>query len=215
MREAIDLSVYFVADPALCRGRDLTDVVLQALEGGITLVQLRNKQDQKDHIADQAKAIKAITDQYNVPFLINDYADIAIEIDADGVHIGQGDIATDEARKLLGPHKVIGLTAFTEDHIKDVDPNIVDYIGTGPFFETKTDKGKPVLGAGKFADLVALSPLPVVGIGGITPENAAQVIDAGAHGVAMMRAISEAGSPKSQAEKFVLAVSRARQERAA
>ena len=102
----------------------------------------------------------------------------------------------------MGADAIIGQTAFTEAHIAAVDPAIVDYIGTGPFYPTQTDKGKPVLGAEAFAELVALSPVPVVGVGGITPSNAAAVIDAGADGVAMMRSISEADDISAAVQAF-------------
>lgn len=186
------LPVYFVADPYACAGRDIVDVVMAAVEGGATLVQLRNKVDPKPLIAAQASLLAELLRAHNVPFLVNDHVDIAKDVEADGVHIGQGDISPLEARKILGEDKIIGLTAFTKEHIAAINPAIVDYIGTGPFFPTQTDKGKPVLGAEKFAELATLSSVPVVGIGGITPENAALVLKAGADGVAVMRAISAA-----------------------
>ena len=162
----------------------------------------------------RAVAAKKLCVKYNIPLIINDRVDIALAIDADGVHIGQGDMKSEQAREMLGPDKVIGLTAFTEGHAKAIDPDIVDYIGTGPFYETKTDKGKPVLGAKRFSELAALSPVPVVGIGGVTAENCADVIDAGADGVAMMRSISAAKDPEQAARAISNAVSQARLRKA-
>jgi thiamine-phosphate pyrophosphorylase len=132
------------------------------------------------------------------------------------VHLGQGDASPEEARVKLGADAIIGQTAFTQEQIEAVDPEVVDYIGTGPFYTTQTRKGKELLGPseaggnGRFAALAALSPLPVVGIGGITPENAHAVLEAGAQGVAMMRAISEADDPEGAARAFagVIAVTR-------
>ena len=196
------LSIYFVADPHACGGRDIAHVVMAAVEGGVTMVQLRNKIDAKPLIAAQAAMLAELLKPLGVPFLVNDHVDIARDVEADGAHIGQGDMSAPEARKILGDEKILGLTAFTEEHINAVDPKTVDYIGTGPFFPTKTDKGKPVLGAQAFSTLIKLSPVPVVGIGGITPENAAEVLSAGADGVAMMRSISEADDPKAAALKF-------------
>ncbi|MFP4313460.1 MAG: thiamine phosphate synthase [Alphaproteobacteria bacterium] len=241
----VDLSVYFVADPHACGGRDIAEIVIQAIQGGVTMVQYRNKVDGKPLIAAQAAMLAELIKPFDVPFLVNDHVDIARDVDADGAHIGQGDIDPAEARRILGADKILGLTAFTQEHIENVcklnDCSIrkneqshpisilppagggsshragggandmqsaftIDYIGTGPFFPTKTDKGKPVLGAEKFAQLVKLSPVPVVGIGGITPENAAAVLRAGANGVAMMRAISEAENPKHAASEFAKTV---------
>ncbi len=198
MLKNLNLSPYFVCDPSLCAGRDPVDVTLAAVRGGVTMVQLRDK---SNDALENARRMKAA--QLSVPLLINDHVYIAKGIDADGVHLGQGDMDAAKARAILGPDKIIGVTAFTEEQIKAVDPAVVDYIGTGPFYETKTDKGKPVLGAEKFAALVKLSPVPVVGIGGITPENAAAVIEAGADGVAMMRSISEAVDPEAATRKFI------------
>lgn len=201
-RKNIDLSVYFVADPQACGGRDVVDVVMEAVRGGATIVQLRNKHDPKPLIVAQAAMLAELLRGLNVPFLVNDYVDIAKDVEADGVHIGQGDLSPLDARKILGDEAIIGLTAFTEGHIAAIDPAVVDYIGTGPFFPTQTDKGKPVLGAARFKELAALSPVPVVGIGGITADNALEVLRAGADGVAVMRAISEAYDPRLAAAEL-------------
>lgn len=202
MRSPFDLSVYFVVDPHACGGRDVVDVVMEAVAGGVTMVQLRNKIDPKPVVAAQAAMLAELLRGSGVPFLVNDYVGIAKDVEASGAHIGQGDLSAEEARRILGEDAILGLTAFTAEHIGAVDPAIVDYIGTGPFFPTKTDKGKPVLGAEKFKTLEALSPVPVVGIGGITTENAPEVIAAGADGLAMMRAISEAADVKAAAQGF-------------
>lgn len=212
MSRTFDLSVYFVADPSLCGGRDIVDVVKAAISGGATIVQLRNKLGTSLEVLEQAKDLrKAIK---GVPFLINDRVDIAIECGADGVHIGQSDMHVAEARQLLGMDKIIGVTAFTEKHFAVINPQIVDYTGTGPFYETKTDKGKPVLGAGRFRELAGLSPVPVVGIGGIAPGNVRAVIEAGADGVAAMRSISMAADVKKATQALAAEVAAARMRRA-
>lgn len=202
MRKKLDLSVYFVADPACCGGRAIEDVVMAAVKGGVSVVQYRNKSGDMREIAAQAALLCEMLSGTNVPFLINDYVDIALAVGADGVHLGQGDARPDEARAILGRNVIIGQTAFTAEHIGAVDPAVVDYIGTGPFYPTQTDKGKPVMGAEKFRALAAFSPVPVVGIGGITPENALDVLEAGAAGVAMMRSISEAQDVEAAARAF-------------
>lgn len=202
MTGAFDLSVYFVADPSCCAGRDVAGVVMGAVRGGVTMVQYRNKSGNMPEIHAQSALIAELLKDTDVSFLINDHIEVAFAAEADGVHLGQGDATPEKAREKLGPTAIIGQTAFTAAHMAAIDPQIVDYVGTGPFYPTQTDKGKPVLGAEEFAALVKLSPVPVVGIGGITPDNAAAVIDAGAHGVAMMRAISEADSPEAAAKEF-------------
>lgn len=212
MSRHVDLSVYFVADPSLCAGRDISDVVKEAIAGGVTLVQLRNKLGTSLEFLDQAKQLRAVIK--NVPFLINDRVDIAQEAGADGVHVGQGDMNAAAARAMLGPDKIIGITAFHEDHFAAMDAGVADYAGTGPFYPTQTDKGKPVLGPARFAELVKISPVPVVGIGGITPDNAKPVIEAGADGVAAMRSLSLAPEPRKVAQALAAAVSAARLRRA-
>lgn len=200
-RQSFDLSIYFVADPACCGGRDIVDVVDMAVRGGVTMVQYRNKKDPMNDMLAEAAMLKEWMPD-GVPFLINDHVEVAFAVGADGVHLGQGDTGPKAARDRLGDMAIIGQTAFTPEHMAAIDPAVVDYVGTGPFYETKTDKGKPVLGAEKFTELVGLSPVPVVGIGGVTPENAKPVLDAGAKGVAMMRAISEAERPDEAAQAF-------------
>ena len=197
-RKSFDLSVYFICDPSLCGGRDFVEVALAAVRGGATMVQLRDK---SDDVLAHATRLKAAG--LAVPLLINDHVEVARAVDADGVHLGQGDMDVTAAREVLGADKIIGLTAFTAAHMAAVDPNVVDYVGTGPFFETLTDKGKPVLGAAGFAAVAALAPVPVVGIGGITADNAWAVLEAGADGVAMMRAVSMADDVEAAVRGFL------------
>ncbi len=206
MRYSFDLSVYFVADPSVCGERDICDVVKAALEGGVTMVQYRDKTSSPSQVWHNAERLKILLGEYNVPFLLNDHVDVVKEIGADGVHVGQGDMPVDAVRRFLGEDVIIGLTAFSEAHLLAVDPAVVDYVGTGPFYATKTKPDKAVLGAEAFANLVGRSPVPVVGIGGITAENAAEVICAGADGVAMMRAVSEAEDVERAARWFVQVV---------
>ena len=196
LSEPFDLSLYFVADPACCHfggeARSVVDIVMGAVRGGASMVQYRNKSGDMPHIMAEAAMLAELLKSEGVPFLVNDYVDVAFAVGADGVHLGQGDADPAEARAKLGQNAIIGQTAFTPAHMAAIDPNIIDYVGTGPFYKTQTDKGKPVLGAEKFAALVELSPVPVVGIGGITPDNARVVMNAGADGVAFMRSVSEA-----------------------
>lgn len=181
------------------------------------MIQLRDKNSDPARIAVVSRAIQIKLQEFSrvqgrTPpvFVINDHVEIAREVNADGVHLGQGDMKPEQARMLLGPDKVIGLTAFTAAHMAALDPKTVDYVGTGPFFPTQTDKGKPVLGREGFARIAADSPVPVVGIGGITAATAGQVIEAGAQGVAVMRAISADENPKAAAQALAAAVKHAR-----
>ena len=185
-----------------CGGRPIADVVMQAVKGGATLVQYRNKSGNLAQIAGEAAYLAEILSTTPVPLIINDYIEVAVAASADGVHLGQGDASPFDARQMLGRDVIVGQTAFTKEQIEAVDASRVDYIGTGPVYPTKTDKGKPVLGVDGFAELVRLSKVPVVGIGGITPDNAADVLGAGATGLAMMRSISEAQDVEAAARAF-------------
>lgn len=212
MSRPFNLSVYFVADPSCCAGRSIDSIVIAALQGGATMLQLRNKFDPKEVVFEQALRLAALAADFDVPLLINDYPDIALQAKADGVHIGQGDVRSTHARALLGARAIVGLTAFRAEHFSSVDRGLVSYAGTGPVYPTQTDKGKPILGLGAFSDLVSVSSVPVVGIGGINAQNAGDVMRAGARGVAVMRAISEADSPKDATRALVESVMTARQD---
>ncbi len=210
VRPNFDLSVYFIADPYVCAGRSVVEIVRQVAAGGATMIQLRHKSDNISFFYEQVKEVAALLKPQGIPLIINDRVDIALAVDADGVHLGQEDLPAAEARKILGPDKIIGVTAFEEKHFKVIDPAIVDYAGIGPFYATQTKPDKKILGTDKFSQLVKISPVSVVGVGGITPGNVGDVIRAGAHGVAMMRAISEAGDPRKATEEFRSAISAAR-----
>lgn len=209
-RKNFDLSIYFIADSSVCAGRAVEDVVTAAVKGGATMVQLRNKMCTRDIVADEARRVQRVLADSDVAFIINDHVELAVEIGADGVHIGQEDMSVKEARSIIGTDAILGLTAFTRTHYDALDPDMIDYVGTGPFYATLTKPDKPVLGADGFAQLVKSSSVPVVGIGGITSDNAGDVITAGAQGVAMMRAVSEANDPQAAARHFVKAVEGAR-----
>jgi len=209
-RPKFDLSVYVIIDPATCNNRQVEEVARQARAGGATMIQLRNKSDDLSVVEQQAGAVQHALDGSDIPFILNDHVELAAKINADGVHIGQDDMSANEARAMIGADKILGLTAFTDEHYAVIDGDVVDYVGTGPFYPTLTKPDKAVLGAEKFKELIPKSPVPVVGIGGITPQNAHAVITAGADGVAMMRAVTAAEDIKQATRDFVRAVERAR-----
>ncbi|MGN7438661.1 MAG: thiamine phosphate synthase [Alcanivorax sp.] len=209
-RPKFDLSVYVIIDPATCNNRQVEEVARQARAGGATMIQLRNKSDDLSVVEQQAGAVQHALDGSDIPFILNDHVELAAKINADGVHIGQEDMSANEARAIIGADKILGLTAFTDEHYAVIDSDVVDYVGTGPFYPTLTKPDKAVLGAEKFKELIPKSPVPVVGIGGITPQNAHAVITAGADGVAMMRAVTAAEDITQATRDFVRAVERAR-----
>jgi len=192
-RRVPDLSVYLVTDRGLSRGRELVDVVLAAVRGGVTVVQLREKDASARETLELGRALLARLRPLGVPLLVNDRVDLALALGADGVHVGQRDLPPEVARRLLGPEALVGLSITGPEDLPGLDPSVVDYAGVGPLFPTasKAD-ATPALGLEGFARLRRQLPVPVVAIGGITPANASDVIAAGADGVSVVSAICSA-----------------------
>ena len=192
-RRVPDLSVYLVTDRGLSRGRELVDVVLAAVRGGVTVVQLRDKDASARETLELGRALLARLRPLGVPLLVNDRVDLALALGADGVHVGQSDLPPEVARRLLGPEALVGLSITGPEDLPTLDPAVVDYAGVGPLFPTasKAD-ATPALGLEGFARLRRQLPVPVVAIGGIPPANASDVIAAGADGVSVVSAICSA-----------------------
>lgn len=195
-----DLSLYLVTDRSLSLGRSLESVVAQAVEGGVTMVQLREKDCSTLEFYEQAILLKKCLHPYNIPLIINDRLDIALACDAEGLHIGQSDMPYDIARKLFGRDKIIGLSVECIQDAVDANELDVDYIGISPVFgtPTKTDTA-PALGLEGIREIVKISRHPAVGIGGINQANAADIIEAGADGISVVSAIMSASDPKQAA----------------
>ena len=188
---AIDLSLYLVLDPDLCGGSEgMVRTAVQAAKNGATVVQLRAPNWKKRQWLETAFALKAALAPYGVPLIINDHIDVALAVDAEGVHVGQGDLPALEARRLIGPDKILGLSVGNAEEMATVPAAGVDYLGIGPVYPTgtKPDAGEAT-GVALFAELVAATPLPVVAIGGIHRENCTPLFDAGTDGVAVISAI--------------------------
>lgn len=195
-----DLSLYLVTDQSLSLGRRLEYVVDEAAKGGITMVQLREKDCSTLEFYQQAILLKECLRPYNIPLIINDRLDIALACDAEGLHIGQSDMPYAIARKLLGKDKIIGLSVECLQDAIDANELDVDYIGISPVFgtPTKTDTA-PALGLDGIREIVKNSKHPAVGIGGINQTNAADIISAGADGISVVSAIMSATDPKESA----------------
>ena len=200
---ALDLSLYLVTDRDLALNRPLIDIVEQAVKGGVTMVQLREKNCSTKAFYNEAKQLKKLLSSYNVPLIINDRLDIALAIDADGLHIGQHDLPYPVARKLLGENKIIGLSVENLQDIQESNNWDVDYIGLSPVFNTstKTDTAK-ALGLDGVQTLTSLAKHPSVGIGGINLSNASKIIQAGADGVAVVSAIMSHPNPLQAAKEL-------------
>lgn len=199
----LDLSLYLVTDRSLTLNRPLLEVVEQAVKGGVTVVQLREKDCSSKDFYEEAEKLKKLLSSYSVPLIINDRLDIALAVDAEGLHIGQHDIPYPIARKLLGKNKIIGLSIENLKDMERANEWDVDYIGLSPVFNTstKTDTAK-ALGLEGVRQLTNISKHPSVGIGGINHFNAASILQAGANGLAVVSAIMSQPDPMEAAKEL-------------
>lgn len=198
----LDLSLYLVTDRQLAGQRDLADLIRKAIAGGVTVVQLREKDLPAREFYELALKIKQIIPP-SIPLIIDDRLDIALAAEADGLHLGQTDLPAAIARQYLGPEAIIGLSAENPDQLKEASRLPVDYLAISPVFSTptKTDTG-PAWGLSGLETARQLTTLPLVGIGGINEGNAAAVIRAGADGLAVVSAICSAPDPEEAARKL-------------
>ena len=197
MRKNVDLSLYLVTDRDLSLGRSLEEVVSEAVAGGVTVVQLREKDASTGEFVELARRMMDMLNPLGVPLIINDRVDVALAVDADGVHIGQSDMKYEDARRLLGPDKIIGLSVESFEDIEAANALDVDYVGISPVYgtPTKTDTAEP-FGLEGLRKAVAMSEHPTVAIGGMNAKTIGEVIAAGADGVAVVSAICSAEDVK-------------------
>jgi thiamine-phosphate pyrophosphorylase len=191
MKDALKL--YLVTDRDLSLGRTLEEVVTEAVAGGVTVVQLREKDASTGEFISLARRLMALLKPLGIPLIINDRVDVALAVDADGVHIGQSDMSYEDARRLLGPDKIIGLSVESFEDIETANRLDVDYIGVSPVYgtPTKTDTAEP-FGLEGLRKAVAMSVHPAVAIGGMNASTVGDVMAAGADGVAVVSAICSA-----------------------
>ncbi len=183
------------------------DIIHQALDGGVTCVQLREKESDKETILKLGEGLLKLVDQYQVPLLINDYIDCSHKLGAHGVHLGQSDSSVGEARKILGKEALIGLSVETLDQALEAQNLDINYIAASPIFSTPTKLDtKSPWGIEGIKKLKSISKLPIIGIGGINLENAESLMNAGLSGVAVVSAIINADNPKQIASELLLEI---------
>ena len=188
------LKLYFICGTTTCLGKDLYTVVEDALKGGITLFQFREKDEgalEGSEKVELAIKLQDLCKKYNVPFIVNDDIELALEIDADGVHVGQDDLGVDEIRKLM-PNKIIGLSIGNEEELKQSKVEYVDYVGVGPVYVTqsKDDAGGAIGYEGLELMRRFLPQMPLVAIGGIQTQHIKDVMKTNVDGVSIISAIS-------------------------
>ncbi len=208
----LDLRLNAIVDPERSGGRALAELARLCAGGGATLIQLRDKHSETRAMVEEARAIKRALAPFQVPFVVNDRVDVALAAGADGVHLGQDDMAAEDARHLLGAAAIIGLSVKNEREAEAAPVELIDYVGSGGIYVTtsKEQKNAPIGPAG-LARIVAVlhgraqklqKQLPVCGIAGIDASNAAEVIAAGADGVAVISALSLARDPAAASRRL-------------
>lgn len=208
----IDYSLYLVTDRGLARGRSTFEIVKAAVDGGATVVQLREKDCPTLEFIEQALAIKDLLQARRIPLIINDRLDVAQAVRADGVHLGQTDMPLDMAKGILGDSMLIGISAESIEDAIAAEKGGADYLGVSPIYATptKTDTAPP-LGLAGLRQIRKAVRLPLVGIGGLNRENSADVIRSGADGVAVVSAIVAADDPEAAARTLRKIIEEARQ----
>jgi len=201
----VDLRLNAIVDPERAGGRDIAELARLCAEGGATLVQLRDKMSETRAMIDRARAIKRAIAPLGVPLVVNDRVDVALAAGADGVHVGPDDMAVEDARRLLGPGAIIGLSIKSTAEAEAAPIDLIDYVGSGGVYVTlsKQQKNAPI-GPEGLARIAAVlrrraPKLPLAGIAGVDAGNAAEVIAAGAEGIAVISALSLAPDPRAAA----------------
>ncbi|MEK6534719.1 MAG: thiamine phosphate synthase [Thermodesulfobacteriota bacterium] len=210
IRKNSDLTLYLVTDRRWLGEKTLWDSVEEAILGGVTLVQLREKKISSKEYLELAQRVKEVTDRHDIPLIINDRIDIALAIDADGVHLGPEDLPVPIARKLLGDGKIIGSSAASVDEALLFQAQGADYLGVGAVFPTATKRGTEKVGLEDLRGIKSAVHIPVVAIGGIKAENAKPVMETGVDGVAVVSAIMDQTDIREAARRLLSLLKRAK-----
>ncbi|GAB3678795.1 thiamine phosphate synthase [Halopiger thermotolerans] len=200
---------YLVTQASLSEGRSTLEIVEAAIDGGIDAVQLREKDTDARRRYELGLEVRDLTAEAGVDLIVNDRVDIARAIDADGVHVGQSDLPVAVARDLLGPDAIVGCSASTVEEAREAEAEGADYLGVGTIYGTTSkdvDPEKDRIGPERVADIADAVSIPIVGIGGITADNAGPIVEAGATGVAVISEITAAEDPRAATEALARAV---------
>lgn len=181
--------LYAVTDRTWLKGRSLADAVEEALRAGVTFLQLREKDLDYASFLELAREIKGITDKYGIPYVINDKVEVAMAVGADGVHVGQDDMAPEDVRKIIGPDKILGVSAQTVGQALLAEKKGADYIGVGSIFPTSTKPDAETVSFDTLKAICEAVSIPVVTIGGINKDNAMRLSGSGIDGIAVVSAI--------------------------
>jgi len=198
----LDLSLYLVTDKSDDVEKFLKTIE-EAIKGGASVVQIREKTADTLDFYNLALKVKKITEKHDVPLIINDRVDVALAVDAEGVHVGQSDMPCDVTRALVGPDKIVGVSAATIEEARKAESDGADYIGTGAVFPTATKDDAPKITKKDLKEIVESISIPVVAIGGITLNNAHELNDTGIAGLSVVSAIMSSENPKKSSEELL------------
>lgn len=201
-KSSINYSLYLVTDRELLNGKDIVTTVEQAILGGVTMVQIREKSLSTLEFFQYALLLKDITKKYSVSFIVNDRTDIALAIDADGLHIGQDDMPLSIARKIFGPNKIIGVSVATLEQALAAQAGGADYLGVGAVFPTTTKDDASNVSLQMLQEIKEKVAIPVVAIGGIHENNISKVMATGVEGAAVVSAIIASPDPCAAAKRL-------------
>lgn len=194
---ALDMSLYLVTDSSYHEESEFLRIVEEACKGGVTIVQLREKTKEGAQYLDLAKKVKSITDRYNIGLIIDDRVDVALAVDAAGVHVGAKDIPVSVARRLMGKDKIVGATAKTVEAAKKAFEDGADYLGTGAIFPTTTKVVTVITKVETLNEICDAVPIPVVAIGGLNASNMEVLNQSSIAGIAVVTAIMKAQDPQA------------------
>lgn len=202
MKPEMDYTLYLVTDRALAGARDFDDLVGRAVRGGCTLVQLREKDASSGELYERALRLKRVTDYFHVPLIIDDRVDIMLAVDAAGVHLGQSDLPAEAARRIIGPDKILGVSARTVEEAEAAESAGADYLGVGAVFPTATKTDAEPVARETLAAICAAVRIPVVAIGGLNAKNIPLLEGIGISGAAVVSAVMGAEDPEEAARKL-------------
>lgn len=207
-----DFQLYVITDERFHPGRDLFKVMEEAIIGGADIIQLRDKYSNKREVLKKARVLRRLTIQHDVLFIVNDHIDVAMAVNADGIHLGQNDLPLEEARRIIGNEKIIGISTHSLEQAKKAEDGGADYIGVGPVFSTgtKEDVVDPVT-TRYVREAAETVGIPFVAIGGIKLHNVDQVLEAGAKRVCVVSEIVGSADVRGTCQKFLNQIKAARE----
>ncbi|MBT2715403.1 thiamine phosphate synthase [Bacillus sp. ISL-57] len=201
-KSQIDLSLYLVTEESIAI-EELTKIIAESVSGGVSIVQLREKNNSSLSFYEKSSALKQLLNELSIPLIINDRVDIALAVGADGIHIGQDDLPLPVVKKMVPEDMIVGVSVSTLEEALEAERNGADYIGVGSVFPTKTKQDATLMALENLGEICRSVSIPAVAIGGITADNISALSDSGLSGTAVVSAIMNADNPKTASESLL------------